>query len=179
MNLKTPKIVRISHHSSESMLDHFLRLKLEDRRLRFGMSVSEEYIRKYVEGINFKRDTLYAIFDSQLRIVACSHLGIVDNSAELGLSVDTEFRSQGYGMALFERAIVAVKSKAIDQIYMVCLAENRPIMNMAKKLKMKVVTQYGDADAHLNIHAEPMEVFENTIQEKVLNGLALWDLALI
>jgi len=49
---------------------HFLALDGEDRRLRFGASISDEGVRLYVARIDFGRDGLFAVHDEELKVLA-------------------------------------------------------------------------------------------------------------
>lgn len=133
------------------IVDHLLRLPAADRRLRFGICLSDEAVRRYVDRINFARDEVFGIFDVDLILVAVAHLALdpEHHFAELGLSVDSECRCRGYGYALLERARLHAVNLGCRTLYMHCLSENRTILHLAAKAGLKVVMTQGEADATL------------------------------
>jgi len=147
----------------------------EDRRLRFGSSLSSEGITAYVDGIDFHRDAVFAVHDDRLALVGVAHVAFGDGLAELGLSVLPAHRGHGVGGALFERAATHARNRFIPRLYMHCLEENAPIMRIARRFGMDIVTDAGDADAHLGLPpASPASI----TGEFVTNRFALYDHAL-
>ena len=69
------------------LIEHFRNLDAADRRLRFGLAVSDEFIADYVNGIDFTRDHLFGIFGPAFELIAVAHMGRAGEDAELGLSV--------------------------------------------------------------------------------------------
>lgn len=53
---------------------HFLALGAEDRRLRFGTTVSDSAVRKYASGIDLERDAAFGVFDGDLQLLGAAHL---------------------------------------------------------------------------------------------------------
>ena len=139
------------------VLDHFLKLNDEDRRMRFGTQTPDEVLKRYVEGINFSKDTVLGIFDAQLNIIGIAHLAYLpavkrySTSAEFGVSVLPEGRAQGLGTALLGRAAIHSRNTQIDTLFVHCLANNRAMMHLAQKAGMQVEYAYGDADAYLKL----------------------------
>ena len=133
------------------ILDHLLRLNNEDRRLRFGGSVNEGHIERYVTGLK-DSDIIFAIFDVDLNIIGLSHFALAnDNTAELAFSVDEAHRGKKYGSKLFHRGILSAKILGIKEIFIQCLSENKAIRALAKAHKLSVVTSYGEAEGRLHI----------------------------
>jgi len=140
------------HESLRPMLvAHFLSLPMKDRCLRFGTPVALPAIAAYVEGIDFGRDAVFGIHDPELVLVGAVHVAVVDDLAELGLSVLPAHRRRGIGSALFERAAAHVRNRSIPRLLMHFLADNGPIMRMARRFGMHIVTSAGDADAQLEL----------------------------
>lgn len=154
---------------------HFLALPSEDRRLRFGSSLSAEAMAAYVDGIDFDRDELFGVHDDRLALVGVAHLGFGDDVAELGLSVVPAHRGRGTGSALFERAAEHARNRRAAKLFMYCLRENAAIMRIAKRFGMDIVTDAGDAGAHLEL-ASPSPA--SIAGEFITNRLALYDYAL-
>src|SRR4051812_1622701 len=80
------EVQRLDDACRASLLVHFAALSTEDRRLRFGASLSEETIAAYVERIDFERGAVFGIFDDTLALAGVAHLALSDDVAELGIS---------------------------------------------------------------------------------------------
>lgn len=128
---------------------HVKRLSPEDRRLRFGTSMSDAAIERYVECIDFMRDKVFGVFEADLTLSGAVHLALEPDggTAELGLSVDPEHRGKGYGFALLKRGKLHAQNLGYKKLYMHCLAENQIMIHLARKAGMQVIAEQGEADA--------------------------------
>lgn len=171
----TVTVQRLNEGVRAALAAHFLALTTEDRRLRFGSSLSPEGIAAYVDGIDFDHDAVFGVHDDRLALVGVAHVAFGDDLAELGLSVLPAHRRRGVGSALFERAVAHARNRFIPRFFMHCLEENAPIMRIAQKFDMDVVAAAGDADAHLGLPpASPTSI----TGEFVTDRFALYDYAL-
>jgi GNAT superfamily N-acetyltransferase len=168
-------IQRLDARSRAALVAHFLALPAADRRLRFGASLAPERIAAYVDEIDFERDAVFAAHDDRLALVGVAHMAFTGEQAELGLSVLPGHRECGAGSALFERATTHARNRFVSSLFMHCLAENAPIMRMARRFDMDVVTESGDAEAHLNLSPANLASIS---KEFVSDRLALYDYAL-
>jgi len=166
---------RLNEGARTALKVHFLALSPEDRRLRFGSTLSAESIIAYVEGIDFDRDAVFGVRDDRLRLVGVTHAAFGDDLAELGLSVLPAHRGHGVGGALFERSVAHARNRFVSRLYMNCLEENAPIMHIARRFGMSVVSSAGDAEAHLLL---PPASPASLAAEFVTNSLAEYDHAL-
>lgn len=130
---------------------HFLALSAEDRRLRFGASLSDVAICAYVKRIDFDRDAMFGVLDDQLHIVGAAHLARADGHAEFGVSVLPGHRDLGIGGALLRRAHVHARNWGVRELFMHCLTENGSIMHLAKKNGMDIDAECGEADGWLTL----------------------------
>ena len=145
----TVAIHRLNQSSRNALVAHFLALPPEDRRLRFGSSRSAGSIADYVNGIDFDRDAVFAVHDDPVALVGVVQVAFRDNSAELAISVLPTHRRHGIGGVMFERGAAHARNRSAPRLFMHCLAENAPIMRIARKFGMNVVIKFGDADAHI------------------------------
>lgn len=159
-----------------ALLAHFAQLSEEDRRLRFGLPKTDALIAEYVGGIDFERDTVLGVFGDQLELVGVAHVARGPyNEAEFGVSVLQAARGRGIGSALFERANAFARNHLIRSLYVHCLTENKPMIRIARKAGMRIVTEAGEADAHLELPpANVATITEELVSERV----ALFDFAL-
>lgn len=172
---KAVAIQRLDEGARDMLTAHFLALPAEDRRLRFGASLSAEVIARYVERIDFERDAVFGVFDDDLTLVGAAHTAFTDDSAELGLSVLPTHRGRGVGSALFVRGAEHARNRSVSNLFMHCLAENAAIMHIARKSGMRIVAQSGDVDAHLTL--APASAASIT-GEFLTDRFALYDYAL-
>jgi hypothetical protein len=62
----TTVVQRLDKRARAPLLAHFLALAPEDRRLRFGSSLSAGAIAQYVGRIDFERDAAFGVYDMSL-----------------------------------------------------------------------------------------------------------------
>jgi GNAT superfamily N-acetyltransferase len=161
---------------------HFLALEESDRLLRFGSPIPDELITRYVQKLDFVRDTVFGVYDSKLRLVGVGHLAFAprdalpvvttvtskERVAEFGVSVSASARGMGIGSRLFERAAIRCRNADIDTLYMHCLSSNQTMIHIAKKAGMQIHRAYGEADAYLKLEpANPGSMMQEAVQEQV------------
>jgi RimJ/RimL family protein N-acetyltransferase len=137
----------------EDIARHLLLLPEEDRRLRFGRHMRDDTIREYVDHIDFERDRVFGVHDTDLNLIGFAHLALAPATrvAELGVSVDPSARGKGYGFALLERVVLHATNLGYRVLFMYCLAENGIMMHLARKAGLKIVVEAGEADARLTL----------------------------
>lgn len=170
-NAVVQKLVAVQ---GDEIVRHLQQLAPHDRRLRFGSPMSDAAIDKYARGIDFGRDKVFGIFEHDLSLTGVAHLALdaETDSAELGLSVVPEHRGKGYGYALLSRAKLHARNLAYKKLYMHCLAENHVMIHLARKAGMTVVTQHGEADAHVALEDGPLTDYT---REAIHDQIALVD----
>ena len=141
--------VRLRGMDRPAVAQHFLSLGPEDRRLRFGALLSDDGIRSYVDRMDFDNDGVFAVLSDDLSILALVHVAVLEDLAELGLSVLAPQRGQGAGQALFRRAVTFLRNRAVRAVVVHCLTENAAMMHIARNNGMRVVHSGGESDAHL------------------------------
>lgn len=155
------------------LISHLQSLQGEERRLRFGGSVGDDYIASYVEK-SFETDSKWFGIDHiDNRIVAACHVAILDQMAELGCSVDADYRNQGLAQAMFDRAVTWLRTRGIQDVCMHCLSENAAMKHIARKNDMTVVSEYGESDA--NVHLDPPTAIVH-IQDAYADRMAMYDM---
>ena len=158
-----------------ALYEHFLSLAGEDRRLRFGAPLSDEAVRGYVSRMDFGHDVLFGVLDEELRLLGVAHVARSPAFAELGVSVIDGFRGRGIGNALLARAHLRARNWGVSALFMHCLTENAPMMRLARRQGMDIVTEAGEADAWLRLPpADAGSHFSEVFAQRV----ALFDFAL-
>ncbi|MEB0014084.1 GNAT family N-acetyltransferase [Glaciimonas sp. Gout2] len=175
-------VKELSRHARKRLLRHFLALDSGDRLLRFGSVLPDTLVTRYVEGLDFDRDTIFGVYDRKLRLLGAGHLAFAprealpsmraattkERVAEFGVSVSTIARGMGVGTRLFERAAIHCRNADIDTLYVHCLSSNKVMMHIAKKAGMTIHRDYGEADAYLKLlPASPATVIQEAMQEQV------------
>lgn len=148
---------------------HLLELDAQDRYWRFGYNASDERTRLYVRDLNFERDELFGVFNRRLEIVAMAHLaygpalaGDAAPDAEFAVSVQARSRGRGYGMRLFERAIMHARNRGIGALTIHALGENAAMLHLARKAGATVLRHGSEAEARL---ALPPEDWSSRLEE--------------
>jgi len=151
MLLAKPVVQKLGVYQRREIMRHLQRLSPQDRRLRFGIYMSDAAVERYVNGIDFSRDRIFGIFEDDLALSGVAHLALEARhcTAELGLSVDAACRGRGYGFALLSRCKLEAMTLGYRTLFMHCLAENKIMIHLARKTGMSVVTRQGETDANL------------------------------
>jgi RimJ/RimL family protein N-acetyltransferase len=172
MQIVTRELTRLER---PKLAAHFLALGAEDRRLRFGLPISDASVADYVERIDFSRDAVFGVFDDELNLAGAAHLARAEDHAELGVSVLPAHRGRGIGGTLLGRAHAHARNWGTGTLFMHCLSENAAMMHLARKQGMRIATASGEADAHLELApASPSSITGALIAERA----GLFDYAL-
>jgi GNAT superfamily N-acetyltransferase len=177
----TVRVKTVPERDRRRLLMHFLALNDSDRLLRFGSVLPDELITRYVQHLDFVRDTVLGVYDDKLRLVGVGHLAfspresrphgssvtLKERIAEFGLSVSDTARGLGVGSKLFQRAAMHCRNADVDTLYMHCLASNQTMMHIARKAGMQIQRDHGEADAYLKLlPASPSTVLQEAMQEQ-------------
>lgn len=127
--------------------DHLLRLDAENRRLRFGMPVKDEFIRDYASRIDEYKSLVHGYFE-QGDIRAAAELRQIGDGwsakAEAAFSVEPGYQNKGIGTELLGRIVRSARNRGITRLYMNCLLENRKMQRIAKKYDAVLQFDHGD-----------------------------------
>ncbi len=167
-------IVSMSPEHVPQILKHLLELSEHDRYLRFGYSASDKHITRYVEGLDFERDEIYGIFNSELHVIAMAHLALMKKeshecSAEFGVSVSAHARGRGYGARLFDRAVIHARNDKVYQMYIHALSENAPMIRIARKGGAQIERDGTETEAYLRL---PKRDLDSRVTEFVADQYA-------
>jgi len=150
-------IERLSEKARASLIAHFLELPARDRYLRFASTVTPQIIARYVDGIDFSRDAVFAVRPALVGdegggpLVGVVHTAFPDDVAELGISVLPRYRGRGLASALAQRAIAYARSRGVRALAMQFLLENAPMLRIARKLGMTIVDRGAELFARLEL----------------------------
>ena len=169
----------------ENLNLHFLKdIVGEDRRLRFGGSLGDDAVEKYLKSSfdGFGINNMWFIVDVESpetfgrKVIATCHVNYDSrtNTAELGLTVSSQYRNQKLGQELYNRGVTWARMKGAETIFMHCLSENKTMQHIAKKGGMTVVT-IDPTEKQSSIKVEKNPVMAG-FQDSVLEQMAVYDM---
>lgn len=163
---------KLTREDTSRLVEHLLKLQGEDRRLRFGMVVTDNYIENYVFS-SFDTESKWFGCEDGGEIVSACHVAVTNGQAELGCSVDKDYRNHKLAQAMFDRAITWLRTKGITDVFMHCLTENGAMKHIARKNYMTVVSDGGESDA--NVQVAPATPFTPMVDAYV-DRMAMYDM---
>jgi GNAT superfamily N-acetyltransferase len=159
--------------------DHLLRLDAESRRNRFGGAVSDEFIHKYIALPIGLDAVIHGYFvDGVLRGVAeLRPLGPgLTDEAEAAFSIETPWQSNGVGTALLERTLLVARNRGIKLLHMACLANNRRMVDLAKKFDAELSFDFGSVVGEVEApHPTPLSVWREVAADAHGFATAMFD----
>jgi GNAT superfamily N-acetyltransferase len=159
--------------------DHLLRLDTESRRNRFGGAVSDEFIRNYIELSLGLDAVIHGFFvDGILRGVAeLRPLGAeFGKEAEAAFSIEKPWQSHGVGTALLERTLLAARNRGIKLLHMACLANNRRMIDLARKFEAELKFDFGSVVGEVEApHPTPISVWREVVADSHGFATAMFD----
>lgn len=166
----------------QKIIDHLSALNDDDKYLRFGCAMNQANIEKYVKSSMAQHDFLFAVFNEEGQIVAFLHMaktevGTTGKCAfEIGLSVDAECRGQGFGSALFKKAITFATAMGASYVFTYCLRENKAMQALAKSNDLRVILHDGEMTGKLELDGVGFkDAINNLIDFNLTNQLMLLD----
>jgi GNAT superfamily N-acetyltransferase len=131
----------------EIVRNFYLALSPDDRRKRFCCSLSDETISKYVDLLNFTRDTILGAFDEQAQIIGLAELVRGADASEMAFSVRPDKRGQQIGTMLMQRLLSRARMCGARNVFVMFLPDNTPMRRMALRAGMSVQTADGESHA--------------------------------
>jgi RimJ/RimL family protein N-acetyltransferase len=123
-------------------------LNAEDRRMYFGMSVSDEYIDQLISRITQAPDNhKFLVSYNCTGWLGVLHIArISDDAIEFGISVYEEYRNFGIGSDLLKEGIVWARNRGYQQLYLHCVKWNTAMAHLATKHDLAMRHEDGDID---------------------------------
>ncbi|MBL8672605.1 MAG: GNAT family N-acetyltransferase [Alphaproteobacteria bacterium] len=156
---------------------HLARLDRRDRRLRFGASLSDDAIAAHCRKLPWAKSLMLGhVHAGTLRGMAMLAWGegVARTDwrpdGELAVSVDRSHRRQGIGLALLQMVALAARNRWLRRLHIHYLAENAPMLALARKLHPMVLIDGADIDAVLHL-APPSQ---RTQAQEWLTAAAGW-----
>lgn len=147
--------VRALHERDRpAILSHLCDLSEDDKVYRFSQNSSNETLDQYTESINFHRDVVTGLFDGK-RLIGLCHIAVYEERGcavgEMGITVVENARKKGIAARMIEAGFDRAREIGVSTVIMFYLSANRPIANLAKKLKAKTETDGRETTARVEI----------------------------
>jgi len=152
----------------EAARDFYLSLSPEDRRKRFCCTLSDETISKYVDRLDFSRNTVLGAFDQQAQIIGLAELIRDTDAGEAAFSVRPDRRGEKIGTRLMERLLLRARMCGIRKVFVMFLSDNTPMRRMAIRAGMSVRSVDGEAHAERELPAPGAEELSRWFIEESL-----------
>lgn len=158
---------------------HLLRLDPEQRALRFGHVVADDWLAVYGTRTDWVRSvTLGCWIAGDLRgVMELKRLGpFWSRSAEIALSVERAFESRGIGTELLKRGLVIARNRGIASAHMLCLPENHGVRRMVRTLQPQLTFTGDQIECEIELDPpDPLSVTSEFCDDGCALMLSLWD----
>ncbi len=169
---------------------HLKRLERPDRILRFAHAAGDADLERIVAGIRPGEDGVIGCFGPDLEVVGAVQISATHDHegnkvAEFAFSVETPYRNRRIGTRLFERAAFWARNRGIRRAYVFCLAENVPMVRLARRFHMALEAEGNEVTGTLALDGPtPVSVGSEILAENLammdyqaaaqLNALEAW-----
>jgi len=164
----------LGENHRERIAGHLKALDAHDRYYRFGFTVNDEQIDRYVAALDFERDEIFGVYNRHLQLIAMAHLAYSSDErlnacAEFGVSVLAQSRGRGFGKRLFERAMMNARNQGVRMMFLHVLSENTVMLKIARHAGATVERDGTESEAHLRL---PPSTLNSQMTELVEEHLA-------
>ena len=155
MIFHTHAVRRLYKPDLAAFQEHLTRLDPETRYNRYGLQVSDDYLKNYAE-LCFKPGSLvYGYFEdglirgaAELRVFAVKGQPL-HKEAEAAFSVEHPWRRRGIGTELMGHVVLAARNRGVMELTIFCLRHNRAMLKLAKKFEADLEFEHNDVTGHL------------------------------
>ena len=151
----THAVRRLYRPDLPAFADHLIRLDPETRYDRFGLQVSDDYLRDYADMSFQPGSIVYGWFEdnllrgaAELRVFA-AHDQPLRKDAEAAFSVEKPWRRRGIGTELMSHVVLAARNRRIATLSILCLRHNRAMLALARKFEADLEFELNDVTGRL------------------------------
>jgi GNAT superfamily N-acetyltransferase len=114
----------------------------------FGTIAGPTYINQVVDGIvSNPEEHYFLVAQAGTTWAGVIHMArISEHDMEFGVMVAEQYRNQGIADLLMSEAIVWIRNRGFDTLYLHCVAWNRAMKHLAHKHGLVIQEDHGDAD---------------------------------
>jgi RimJ/RimL family protein N-acetyltransferase len=114
------------------------------------------------------------------RLIAFAHLTGEERiesgcRAELGISIDKEFRNIGLASRLLDRILTYCRAHGVNTLFMSCLRQNSTMQRLAKRAGLRLVLDHHEALAELNLPEYPIDKATSISHEIAYEQISIMD----
>jgi len=148
---------------------HLLRLTRDERRMRFQGGVADRSIERLCGQLDWFCTVVVGFFvDGRLR--GAAQLGfdrfLCPRMVEVAVTVETAWQGSGVGTELARRAVMIARNRGAARLVMLCLVEDRPMRQIARRLQSALNFEGGTIEADLGLRqATPWTLLEELVQD--------------
>ena len=156
---------------------HLLSLDPESRRMRFGMTATDDFLHQYAERCVMLNAIIHGAFEGDILIGVAELRPFGDflaGEAEIAFSVVMEWRNHGIGTVLFARTLRSARNRGFSRLYMTCLSRNAPMRALARKFSAEIAVEMDDSVALVEA---PRRTIISIIREALEDATAFTSLA--
>lgn len=119
----------------------------------FGIAVTDTYIDHLVNGIVSNPEQHYFLVATQGTVwTGVIHMArISEHDMEFGIVVAEQYRGQGIADQLMSEAIVWIRNRGFDTLYLHCVTWNRAMKHLAHKHGLTMHEDHGDTEVCTHI----------------------------
>ncbi len=153
---------------------HLLRLGAADRAARFHAALSDDGVRTHAARLAWPQTRIVAaVADGTVRgAVELQALDPAETAAELAVSVEPGLQNQGLGTELVRRSLTVARNRAMRQVIMLHLGDNRRMTRLARRLEGTATLGDG-GEVETTFVLDPPDGF-SLLQELADDGTALF-----
>ncbi len=112
--------------------DHLCRLDPEARRFRFGSTMSDYAVTRYVDGFDGRHRRVIAAFADAVTVIGAVEIAEVNaGEVELAFSVEQRYRRLGIGRTLLNRALITARNRRGRRALLAVQTDNLPMRRLA------------------------------------------------
>lgn len=127
----------LGNHEIMLIYEHFLRLSLRERNMRFSGVVDQELIYKYCYRRGKSNPLTVGFFvEHRLRAVGELFVGTAEREqgcCEIALSVETSYQNQKVGSMLLKKLLLLAEASGASSVCLFSLQGNTPLQKISQK----------------------------------------------
>jgi RimJ/RimL family protein N-acetyltransferase len=171
---KKPLIRRLWTTDLPAIEAHFLRLDFETRRDRFMHAMGDAAMSAYARRAVRADGLMFGLFVegelrgvAELRPASARRIGTgLGQEAEAAFAIERPYRCAGLGTQLFRRLARAARNRAVRRLKVRCLAENRAMQALARKVGSDLVLAGFETSGELRLtDPTPLSIWQEGVEE--------------
>ena len=149
---KLPLVIRrLTADDREALLHFYQRLSLFDRHAHFGHPLSDHWLARYVDRVDFGADGHFAALGAASVIIAVGHCIVLDGQGILSIHVASGYRRRGLGAGLRHRLVGFGGQRGLCWLRAYFMVHDEVAAALARQGGMTLISDAGRVHAELLI----------------------------